>query len=61
MTASQVERFDPKQGSLAAKDSWVRKKTADSLTDVDYKKLALVNDDLLKVCFYNNFKNKFWL
>ena len=61
MTASQVERFDPRPGSLAAKESWVRKKTADSLTDVDYKKLALVNDDLLKVCSCNNFYTNFWL
>jgi len=34
----------------AGRDSWVKKKTnLSSQSDVDYKKLALVNDDLLKM------------
>ena len=33
----------------ANNSSWVRKKTNLSQSEVDYKKLALVNDDLLKV------------
>ena len=35
-----------------ASSSWVKKKTnIANQSEVDYKKLALVNDDLLKVCY----------
>ena len=40
----------PSRDILSERESWVRKKTLSNNTaDVDYKKLALVNDDLLKV------------
>ena len=36
-----------------ASSSWVKKKTnLSNQSEVDYKKLALVNDDLLKVMFH---------
>ena len=42
----------PSVRSTGARDNntgWVKKKTNLSQSEVDYKKLALVNDDLLKV------------
>ena len=36
-------------GARDTSSSWVKKKTNLSQSEVDYKKLALVNDDLLKV------------
>ena len=44
-SAAQSRSVTPGPG----RDSWVRRKTVNNPSDVDYKKLALVNDDLLKV------------
>ena len=48
-SAAQSRCVTPAASLAPARDSWAKKKNLASQSEVDYKKLALVNDDLLKV------------
>ena len=51
-SAAQSRCVTPAAPAKDASSSWVKKKTnIANQSEVDYKKLALVNDDLLKVIF----------
>ena len=48
-SAAQSRCVTPAASLAPGRDSWAKKKNLASQSEVDYKKLALVNDDLLKV------------